>query len=96
MFERFRSGRSQGQGERALKALVSSCERLIGEAGESVGLGIARQILQSYATLGPDFKNRFFKALADGFNPDPGLVEQSAKRYAQSQDRKAIRNKRCG
>ncbi|MEK9811883.1 MAG: malonyl-CoA decarboxylase family protein [Bordetella sp.] len=90
MFERFRSGRSQGQGERALKALVSSCERLIGEAGESVGLGIARQILQSYDTLGPDFKSRFFKALADGFNPDPGLVEQSAKRYAQSQDPKDL------
>ena len=86
MFERFRSGRSQGQNERALKALLSSCDRLIGEAGESVGLGIARQILQSYAGLTPELKTEFFKAIASGFNPDPLAVEQAAKRYAQSQE----------
>jgi malonyl-CoA decarboxylase len=90
MFERFRSGRSQGQDERVLKTLVSGCERLIGEAGESVGLGIAREILQAYSASSPEFKNRFFKALAEGFNPDPGLVEQSAKRYAKSQDPKDL------
>lgn len=86
MFERFRSGRSQGQNERALKALLSSCDRLISEAGESVGLEIARQIFQAYADLNPELKTEFFKAIASGFNPDPVAVEQAAKRYAQSQD----------
>lgn len=90
MFERFRSGRSQGPDERALKGLISACERLIGEAGESVGLGIARQILKSYSALSLDLKNQFFKAIAEGFNPDPSQVEQAARRYAQSQDPKDL------
>jgi len=73
-----------GPPDRALRALLFDCRRLLSERGEANGPGIAAGIAQQLDGLADTSRDRFFEHLARDFSPDPKQVLASALAYAQA------------
>jgi malonyl-CoA decarboxylase len=61
--------------------LVSLCESLLGERGETSGAAIAREALAVYKTLDESSRQQFFDVLAKDFSPSPDAVGRAADTY---------------
>jgi malonyl-CoA decarboxylase len=61
--------------------LVSLCESLLGERGETSGAAIAREALGVYKSLDEKAREQFFDVLAKDFSPAPEAVGHAADVY---------------
>jgi malonyl-CoA decarboxylase len=74
-------GRSQDALDPATRYLLSLCESLLGERGETLGAAIAREALAVYRTLDARGRERFFDVLAKDYSPLPQVVSDAAEAY---------------
>jgi len=70
--------------DRALRALLHDCRRLLSERGEANGPSIAQGIVTRLDNLGEAARGRFFERLARDFSPDPKTVLACAQAYARA------------
>lgn len=70
--------------DRAVRALLHDCRRLLSERGEANGQSIAHGIVGQLDALADDARGRFFEHLARDFSPDPKQVLACAQAYAQA------------
>ena len=68
--------------QRRLRAVLSTCRRLLSVRGEANSVAIGRELLAGYDALDEGTRRLFFGHLAADFNPDPKAVEAAAKAYA--------------
>ena len=68
--------------QRRLRAVLSTCRRLLSVRGEANSVAIGRELLAGYDALDERTRRLFFGHLAADFNPDPKAVEAAAKAYA--------------
>lgn len=68
--------------ERALRALMLACKRLLSERGKANSVAIARDLAARFAALSDELQTRFFARLARDFSPDPQAVLAGAQAYA--------------
>jgi malonyl-CoA decarboxylase len=68
--------------DRAVKALLAECRRLLSERGEANSLAIASGLVQRLQALNDEQRRGFFDALAQAFSPDPQAVLAAAQAYA--------------
>jgi len=76
LFSRNRAGIDQRTGY-----LLSLCESLLGERGETSGQALAREALAVYKTLDERCRAEFFDILAKDYSPDPEIVGRAADAY---------------
>lgn len=76
LFGRSRDGIHQQTGY-----LVSLCESLLGERGESSGAALAREALAAYVALDERCREEFFDVLARDYSPAPEEVGRAADAY---------------
>jgi len=76
-------GRSQNAIDPATRYLLSLCESLLGERGETSGAAIAREALAVYQTLDERGRGSFFDVLARDYSPSPDGVGKAADAYRQ-------------
>ena len=62
-------------------ALANLCRRLFDHRGEASGLVLATEILETYQSLSPDERIRFFARLNEQFDPDPQAIAYAAEAY---------------
>jgi len=84
MFERIKAARKKSQGSTELKRLLIACDRLLGESGESVSIAMAQDAIERFHQLDGEHRRRFYKQLANRYNPDPQTILESAQAFAQS------------
>ncbi len=72
--------------DRALRALVLGCRRLLSERGESNGMSVARDLIDRLDPLADESLDGFFDFLADELGPDPAQVLRLAEVYAARAD----------
>ena len=61
--------------------LLSLCESLLGERGETSGAAIARETLAVYKSLDERARHQFFDVLAKDFSPSPEAIGHAADVY---------------
>ncbi len=66
--------------------LVDMCGALLTGRGEASGLVLASEILARYRALQDSDRAPFFRALADGFGPDPRRVQEAVERWGAKGD----------
>jgi len=76
-------GRSQDAIDPATRYLLSLCQSLLSERGETLGAAIAREALAVYRTLDERGRERFFDTLAKDYSPSPEVVCGAADAYRQ-------------
>src|SRR5271157_729586 len=69
--------------------VVDMCGALLTGRGEASGLVLASEILARYRALQDSDKAPFFRALADGFGPDPKRVQDAVQRWEAKGDEAA-------
>ena len=74
MLEGLKDAAQRVADERALRALMLDCKRLLSERGEANSVAIARGLAVRFATLPDALQTRFFERLAHDFSPDPQAV----------------------
>jgi len=84
MFERFKQARQDSVVRSELKKLIQDCDRLLGEAGESISVTLADQTLERFTKLDPASRAEFYKLLASRYDPDPAEIQKCAVAYAES------------
>lgn len=67
---------------RSLSRAINAAKKILTERGEANSASMANDILSQYRLLSEDQKISFYQALATKFNPDPQLVLDVAKEYA--------------
>ena len=82
MLEGLKDAAQRVADERALRALMLDCKRLLSERGEANSVAIARGLAVRFATLPDALQTRFFERLAHDFSPDPQAVLAGAHAYA--------------
>ncbi len=70
-------------------SLADMCGALLTGRGEASGLALASEILARYRTLPETDRPAFFRALADGFGPDPKRVQDAVARWGATADEAA-------
>src|SRR5580704_13336529 len=70
-------------------SLANMCAALLTGRGEASGLALASEILARYRTLSEADRPVFFRALADGFGPDPKRVQDAVARWGATGDEAA-------
>jgi malonyl-CoA decarboxylase len=70
-------------------SLADMCGALLTGRGEASGLALASEILARYRTLPEIERPAFFRALADGFGPDPKRVQDAVARWGAMGDEAA-------
>lgn len=89
VFERrYRTASSVALGGRPLTELA---EELVGAAGESSGLAIAREILTRFETLDDDGKLEFFRHVATALDIDPDSVRRALDDYEREVSKSTYR-----
>jgi malonyl-CoA decarboxylase len=68
--------------DRAVRALLVDCRRLLSERGEANGPAIAHDVAERFAALDEAQRSRFFDHLARDFSPAPAEVLACAQAYA--------------
>jgi malonyl-CoA decarboxylase len=86
MFERLKQARKDSVVRSELKKLIQDCDRLLGEAGESISVTLAEQALERFKKLDPASRTEFYKLLASRYDPDPAEIQKCAAAYAESHD----------
>ncbi|WVN41283.1 malonyl-CoA decarboxylase family protein [beta proteobacterium MWH-UniP1] len=86
MFEALKQARKQSAQKTELKRLLSDCARLLGEAGESISVSLARQALARFQKMDQDTRLAFYNTLALQYNPDLAAIEQAVAAYSASKD----------
>lgn len=84
MFENFKNARRQSAQKALLQQTIKDCDRLLGAAGESISIGLASEILHTYAQLDAASRELFQDALAAGYNPDAAAVAAAAQKWGES------------
>jgi malonyl-CoA decarboxylase len=67
-------------------SLADMCGALLTGRGEASGLALASEILTRYRSLKDADRAMFFRALADGFGPDPIRVQDAVARWSAKGD----------
>ncbi|MEW6706568.1 MAG: malonyl-CoA decarboxylase [Pseudomonadota bacterium] len=83
MLDELRSTARRFSGERALRALMLDCQRLLSERGQANSVEIARALVERYEQLPDEQRAQFFGKLAREFSPEPAAVLASAQAYAE-------------
>lgn len=86
MFEALKQARKQSAQKSELKRLLSDCDRLLGEAGESISVSLARQALGRFQKMDHDTRLGFYDTLASRYNPDLAEIEKAVAAYTSSKD----------
>lgn len=84
MFEAIRKARESSNQQHLLGGLLKDCDRLLGEAGDAISLGLAGHALGRFDGLDEAHRLEFYEALAARYNPDPESVVAAANRYLGS------------
>ncbi|MEM7057280.1 MAG: malonyl-CoA decarboxylase [Pseudomonadota bacterium] len=66
------------------------CHELMSSKGEASGVALAHQVLNLYAEMDEDARQKFFWHMARRFNPDPAEVMQTARTYAEDASPEAL------
>ncbi|MBI2754920.1 MAG: malonyl-CoA decarboxylase [Betaproteobacteria bacterium] len=74
-------GRTRDGVDHETSHLVSLCESLLGERGETSGQALAREVLTVYRSLDDRCREQFFDVLANDYSPSPELVGRAADAY---------------
>ena len=90
MLDELRQAAARQRTERALRALVLGCKRLLSERGEMNGLPIARELIDRLDALSDDQLDGFFDYLARDLSPDPQQVLRLAQAYAATPTAEAL------
>jgi malonyl-CoA decarboxylase len=67
-------------------SLADMCGALLTGRGEASGMALASEILARYQGFGDADRAAFFRALADGFGPDPKRVQAAVARFSATRD----------
>lgn len=86
MFEALKQARKQSAQKTELKRLLSDCDRLLGEAGESISVSLARQALGRFHKMDQDTRLGFYDTLASRYNPNLAEIEKAVAAYTASKD----------
>jgi len=86
MFEALKQARKQSAQKTELKRLLSDCDRLLGEAGESISVSLARQALGRFHNMDQDTRLGFYDTLASRYNPNLAEIEKAVAAYTASKD----------
>lgn len=86
MFEALKQARKQSAQKTELKRLLSDCDRLLGEAGESISVSLARQALGRFNKMDQDTRLGFYDTLASRYNPNLAEIEKAVAAYSASKD----------
>jgi malonyl-CoA decarboxylase len=70
----------------SLRQLLADCRRLLSVRGEANGPLLAHEIVQRIDSLNDEQRARFHDRLASDFSPDPQVVLDAARAYAQAPD----------
>lgn len=92
MFESLKLARRQSRQKNQLKRLVEDCDRLLGEAGESISVSLATQALAHFRELDSDARSDFYDVLATRYNPKLERIQQAVEAYGQSGNAKDLVN----
>lgn len=84
MLEQLRTAARRVQSERAVRALLGDCRRLLSERGEANSPAIATDIVGELDHLTDEQRLGFFEHLAQDFGPDVQQVLAAAQAYAQT------------
>jgi malonyl-CoA decarboxylase len=84
MLEQIRTAARRVQSERAVRALLGDCRRLLSERGEANSPAIAADIVGQLDHLADEQRLPFFEHLAQDFGPDVQQVLSAAQAYAQA------------
>ncbi len=66
------------------------CRALLSTRGEASGVALATVVLERYAELDDDDKVRFYFDLVREFDPDPALITEAARRFAEDPSDEAL------
>ncbi|MEM7198361.1 MAG: malonyl-CoA decarboxylase family protein, partial [Pseudomonadota bacterium] len=86
-----RSGRETMAGAHDGRPLIELATALIGSAGETSGMALAREILSRFAKLEDAQKLEFFRDIATTMNIDPDQVRATLGAYEQSPSKTTYR-----
>ncbi len=82
MLDGLREAARKVSGERALRSLMSDCQRLLSERGEANSVAIASGLVARFTALPEPQQGGFFERLSRDFSPDPQAVLRAAQAYA--------------
>jgi malonyl-CoA decarboxylase len=86
MFEALKEARQRSAQKTELKRLLLDCDRLLGEAGESISVSLAHQALRRFQKMDADTRLAFYDTLATRYNPDISSIQQALAAYVASQN----------
>ncbi len=84
MLDGLRAAAQRSSDDKALRAMVRACTRLLSERAEANSVAIAAELVQAYARLPEAQRPKLFDTLATNFSPDPQAVLAAANAYAQA------------
>jgi malonyl-CoA decarboxylase len=84
MLDELKSAARTINGARHLRGLLIDCRRLLSERGEANSVAIARDLVARFRELPEDAQASFFERLSRDFSPDPKVVLDSARAYAET------------
>lgn len=80
----------RGGGKVSPAELAQHCGELISSKGEATGVALAAGILDSYDRLDAKGRRDFFKAISEGYDPDPKALTAAAERFAAERSAAAL------
>jgi malonyl-CoA decarboxylase len=92
MFESLKKAHRQSRQKTQLKRLVQDCDRLLGEAGESISVSLAAQALARFGELDAESRADFYDVLASRYNPKLEQIQQAVAAYGRSGSSKDLVN----
>ncbi len=84
MLEGLRAAAQRNSDNKALRAAIRLCKRLLSERGAANSVAIACDFVQAYAGLPEKQRADLFETLARDFSPDPQAVLAAANAYAKA------------
>ncbi|WP_027948995.1 malonyl-CoA decarboxylase [Haliea salexigens] len=66
---------------RERNSMASLCSELYSNKGEALGIALADEVVNAYATLDSEEKKTFFNVLLRDYSPDPELINRCAEAY---------------
>jgi malonyl-CoA decarboxylase len=84
MLDGLRAAARRSSDDKALRAVVRGCSRLLSERAEANSVAIASELIDAYGRLPEAQRAALFQVLASDFSPDPKEVLEAAVAYAQA------------
>lgn len=85
MFERLKAAHTESTQKSELKKLLSDCDNLIREEGQSISVRIATQAINRFQRMDQKHRIEFYEHLATHYNPEIKHIEEALGQYRNDQ-----------